>query len=56
MANVQRELGWTDADAAASSQRAAPVWACFLPDIGADWGVEHVFTAPDTAAGAWLLC
>jgi len=43
---VQREFGWTDADAAASYQRVAPVWACFLPDVGADWGVEHVATRP----------
>jgi len=46
MANVQRDLGWTDADAAASRQRVGPVWACFLPDIGADWGIENVATSP----------
>jgi len=46
MSNVQGELGWTEADRTASYQRAAPVWACFLPDIGADWGIEHVATRP----------
>lgn len=44
MANVQRELGWTDADTEVSQQRVGPVWACFLPDIGADWGIENIAT------------
>ena len=39
MANVQRDLNWTDADLAASHKRVAPVWSCFLPDAGADWGM-----------------
>ena len=47
MSNVQRDLGWTEADLAASQERAAPVWACFLSDIGADWGIEHVATRPE---------
>ncbi|HJT90301.1 MAG TPA: GNAT family N-acetyltransferase [Bryobacteraceae bacterium] len=47
MANVQRDLGWTEADLAASRQRAAPVWACFLPDVGATWGIENVATRPE---------
>jgi ribosomal protein S18 acetylase RimI-like enzyme len=42
MANVQRDLGWTEAELAASQKRVAPVWACFLPDVGADWGIENV--------------
>lgn len=25
----------------------APVWACFLPDAGADWGIENVATRPE---------
>ena len=43
-ANVRRELHWTDADLAASEQRMAPLWTCFLPDLGADWGIENVAT------------
>jgi GNAT superfamily N-acetyltransferase len=46
MTRVQSGLGWTETDRAASYQRVAPVWACFLPDIGADWGVEHIATRP----------
>jgi GNAT superfamily N-acetyltransferase len=46
MANVQCDLAWTDADVTASQQRVEPVWACFLPDIGADWGIENVATRP----------
>jgi ribosomal protein S18 acetylase RimI-like enzyme len=42
MANVQRDLGWTERDMACSQERVAPVWACFLPDVGADWGIENV--------------
>jgi ribosomal protein S18 acetylase RimI-like enzyme len=48
MSNVQRELAWTDADAAASYQRIAPVWAaCSLPDAGADYVIENVATKPE---------
>lgn len=47
MFNVQRELGWSDADAEESYQRVAPVWtACMPPDIGADFAVESVATLP----------
>jgi ribosomal protein S18 acetylase RimI-like enzyme len=44
MGSVQRELGWTEADIAASQNRIAAVRDCFLPDIGADWGIENVAT------------
>jgi ribosomal protein S18 acetylase RimI-like enzyme len=47
MANVQRDLGWTEAHVTASQQRAGPVWACFLPDIGADWSIENVAARPE---------
>jgi GNAT superfamily N-acetyltransferase len=46
MGNVQHELGWTQADLDASHKRVAPVWACFLPDVGADWGIENIATRP----------
>jgi len=47
MANVQRDLGWTEWDAAASYQRVAPVWTnCMPPDIGADFVIESVATLP----------
>jgi ribosomal protein S18 acetylase RimI-like enzyme len=45
MANVQRDLGWTESDAAASYQRVGPIWAsCMPPDIGADFVIENVAT------------
>jgi ribosomal protein S18 acetylase RimI-like enzyme len=48
MANVQRDLGWTEAKAAASQQRIAPIWAtCMPPDIGADFVIENVATRPE---------
>jgi translation initiation factor 4G len=47
MAKVQRDLGWTEEDLAASQKRVAPVWACFLPDVGGDWGIENVATRPE---------
>jgi ribosomal protein S18 acetylase RimI-like enzyme len=47
MSQVQRDLGWTEADLAASQKRVAPVWACFLSDVGADWGIENVATRPE---------
>ncbi len=48
ISNVQRDLGWTEADAAASHQRMAPVWAaCSLPDAGADYVIENVATKPE---------
>ena len=46
MSQVQRDLGWTEADLAASQKRVAPVWACFLSDVGPDWGIENVATRP----------
>jgi ribosomal protein S18 acetylase RimI-like enzyme len=45
-ANVQRALAWSEADVAASDERFAPAWACFLPDAGADWCIENVATLP----------
>src|SRR5579884_1156165 len=36
MGQVQRDLGWTEVEVAASQKRVAPVWACFLPDAGTD--------------------
>ena len=26
----------------------APLWACFLPDVGADWGIENIATRPES--------
>jgi ribosomal protein S18 acetylase RimI-like enzyme len=47
MSNVQRELGWTEADATASYQRVGAVWAaCMPPDVGADFTIESVATLP----------
>jgi len=48
MSNVQRDLGWTEADATASQQRIAPVWvACMPADAGADFAIESVATRPE---------
>jgi ribosomal protein S18 acetylase RimI-like enzyme len=48
MSNVQRDLGWTQADAAASYQRVGPIWeTCMPPDIGADFVIENVATLPE---------
>ena len=47
MSNVERELVWTEAELAASRERVSPVWACFLPEIGADWSIENVGTLPE---------
>jgi len=47
MSSVQRDLGWTEADLAASKQRTAPVYANFGPDTGADWCIELVATRPE---------
>lgn len=47
MSNVQRDLGWTEADVGASYQRVGPVWAdCMPPDAGADFTIESVATLP----------
>jgi GNAT superfamily N-acetyltransferase len=48
MSSVQRDLGWTEAQTAASYHRIAPVWAgCMPPDAGADFIVESVATRPE---------
>jgi ribosomal protein S18 acetylase RimI-like enzyme len=47
MASVQRDLAWTEQDVSASYRRVGPVWACFLPDMGADWGIENIATLPE---------
>jgi ribosomal protein S18 acetylase RimI-like enzyme len=47
MSAVQRGLGWSVDDVAASQQRMAPIWACFLEDAGADWIVENIATKPE---------
>ena len=48
MANVERELGWTEVEAAASYNRMGPIWAnCMPPDIGADFAIESVATVPE---------
>ena len=48
MSNVQRDLGWTEAQAAASYQRVAGAWAaCMPPEAGADFVVENVATKPE---------
>ena len=47
MANVQRDLGWSEANTADSQKRVGPIWACFLPDLGADWGIENVASKPE---------
>jgi len=47
MAVVQRDLGWTERDVAASQQRMAPVGSCFPPDAGADWCIDFVATLPE---------
>lgn len=47
LSQVQQSLGWTEADLAASQQRTAPIWSCFLADAGADWGIENVAVLPE---------
>ena len=47
MANVQRDLGWTETEREASRQRMAPALACFIPEAGEDWCVEFVATRPE---------
>jgi translation initiation factor 4G len=47
MASVQRDLGWSVAQAVASSDRVAPVWTCLPEDAGADFGIENVATLPE---------
>jgi len=47
MANVQRDLGWTETEREASRQRMAPALACFIPEAGEDWSIEFVATLPE---------
>jgi ribosomal protein S18 acetylase RimI-like enzyme len=48
MSNVQRDLGWTEAQAAASYGRVGPLWAnCLPPEAGADFAIESVATRPE---------
>src|SRR5271170_6106526 len=47
MANVQKDLRWTKHDVESLRQRLVPLWSCFLPEIGADWGIENVATVPE---------
>jgi hypothetical protein len=55
MASVQRNLGWTEADAAASHQRVAPIWAACMPrDVGADFAIESVATLPKYRRGGLI--
>lgn len=45
MSNVQRDLGWTEAQTSASYGRVGPLWANCLPeDAGADFAIESVAT------------
>jgi ribosomal protein S18 acetylase RimI-like enzyme len=46
MSTVQSDLGWTEAQAAASNLRVAPVWACMPDEAGADFAIENVATLP----------
>lgn len=48
MSNVQRDLGWTEEQTAASYGRVGPLWAnCLPPDAGADFAIESVATRPE---------
>lgn len=47
MNNVQREIGWTQADQKASAQRSAPVWTCTFDTLDGAWVVESVATKPE---------
>jgi ribosomal protein S18 acetylase RimI-like enzyme len=47
MQNVQKELGWTDADEKASADRSAPVWTCTFDTLEGAWVVESVATIPE---------
>lgn len=48
MAGVQRDLGWSGEQTAASYERVAPIWgACMPRDIGADFAIESVATLPE---------
>jgi ribosomal protein S18 acetylase RimI-like enzyme len=47
MAIVQRDLGWTDEDVAASHRRSQLIETCYPPDAGADWCIDFVATRPE---------
>lgn len=45
MANVQRDLGWSEEQTAAMYGRVGPLWTnCLPPDAGADFAIESVAT------------
>ena len=44
---VERSLGWTEADKVASRTRFAPMRASMPPEAGADWFIEFVATRPE---------
>lgn len=57
MSNVQRELNWTEQQAAAGYQRVGPIWAnCMPPDIGADFVIESVATVPEYRRRGLVRC
>jgi len=47
MQNVQRAIGWTQADEKASADRTAPVWQCTFDTLERAWVVESVATLPE---------
>lgn len=47
MRNVQREIGWTQADEKAMAARTAPVWQCTFDTLDGAWVVESVATMPE---------
>jgi translation initiation factor 4G len=47
MQNVQRAIGWTQADEKASADRTAPVWQCTFDTLEGAWVVESVATLPE---------
>lgn len=47
MKNVQRQKGWTQADANASADRTAPVWQCTFDTLDGAWVIESVATMPE---------
>ncbi|HLY04465.1 MAG TPA: GNAT family N-acetyltransferase [Rhizomicrobium sp.] len=44
MQNVQREIGWTQADEKASADRTQPVWKCTFDTLEGAWVIESVAT------------
>src|SRR5260370_10064091 len=46
MQNVQRQLGWTQADEKASAARSAPVWQCPFDTLEGAWVIDPVATPP----------